>query len=660
MDAKLDRVLLWPKNPGNPIREIKFDPREVTVITGWSQRGKSALIHIIDYCLGSEKCAIPIGKIRDSVEWFGVILHIPRGQLLLARRNPNEDVQSPEMVIRFERKKFTRIERPTNPESRESVIRQLNELAGLPPRDISPDESTFGGPPSFRDMAAFGFQPQHIIANPYTLFFKGDTTEHREKLIRSVLPYVLGSVDGTTLESQARLRKAEWEWRTAVDRLEMGRRAASMWLGKLQSFYSTAREYNLLAHAPEPEPGWQVEMYLGLLSGVADSLRRNPLPELPAGGTRRAARELADLRRESDRLIRTRDDLRRKLTKLEVVNGSVNAFGSALERQHERLLPVGWFAARIRAVDQCPICGNESNRAKKAIDDLATKAKEVSTAITLISSQDEAFAAEAMNLEKQIASIETELKRVETRLNAAEANNDKLRELRNRRDYLHDFSGEVRAALQGIREGSDLGALAKEEARLAGEVQKLRKDVDEKKIEHRRRMALESTSKTIGHYNHILGLEHAEKRWEIDDKNLTLKTLKRGERSDFLWEIGSAANWMGLHIAALLALHEHFRSVRHNPVPKFLILDQPSQAFFPEGVAKARIVRAGRKQSVDDDLHRLRRVFKALSSAVERTTFGLQIIVLEHADAAVWHGIKHIREMQIWRDDDALIPFSWK
>ena len=39
-------------------------------------------------------------------------------------------------------------------------------------------------------MAAFNFQPQHIVANPYTLFFKADTTEHREKL-RIIFPLAL-------------------------------------------------------------------------------------------------------------------------------------------------------------------------------------------------------------------------------------------------------------------------------------------------------------------------------------------------------------------------------------------------------------------------------------------------------------------------------------
>src|SRR5688572_28050118 len=64
----------------------------------------------------------------------------------------------------------------------EDLKNRFNQIALLPALSSSQYELPgYGGPASFRDMAAFNFQPQHIIANPYTFFFKADTTEHREK-----------------------------------------------------------------------------------------------------------------------------------------------------------------------------------------------------------------------------------------------------------------------------------------------------------------------------------------------------------------------------------------------------------------------------------------------------------------------------------------------
>ncbi|WP_292528801.1 hypothetical protein, partial [Mesorhizobium sp.] len=62
----------------------------VNVITGASKTGKSAVIPIIDYCLASGKCSIPVGTIRKSCSWFGIIVDTLEGKKLLARREPGE------------------------------------------------------------------------------------------------------------------------------------------------------------------------------------------------------------------------------------------------------------------------------------------------------------------------------------------------------------------------------------------------------------------------------------------------------------------------------------------------------------------------------------------------------------------------------------------
>jgi hypothetical protein len=661
MDAKLAKVILWPKNPLNKRREVKFEPVGVNVVTGWSQKGKSALIHIIDYCLGSDRCAIPVGAIRDSVSWFGVLLHVRNGQILLARRNPEHEGESPEMVIRTGRK-ISLPDEPSNPEGRDAVVRQLNVLAKLPPQAIAATESNFDGPPSFRDLAAFQFQPQHIIANPYTLFFKADTMEHREKLIRSVLPYVLGAVDSETLEKRAKLRLLEADLRLKREQLEQARRASLMWLGRLQSFYATARDNNLLPNAMEPEANWSPEIYVSLLSKIPEHLRDNPLPEMQTGSTRRAVREMTAIRNEYERLLRTKEDKRRKLSKLSLVSSSASHYSQALDKQSERLLPVGWFAERIRESHECPLCGSDTDQGKQQIEKLAVAAKEVASTLATVATRSSSFETEILQLEKELGELETNIQQVEIRLNSAEERSVQVKEARNRRDFIHGFVGELKAALEGIRAGSDVSLLAKEEKALARDVMELQNKVNEAGIRERMRSSLASISSKISHYAQLMHVEHSNRHWELDERNLTLRTAGANQRSTHLWEIGSAANWMGFHVATLLALHEHFRSVLHNPVPKFLILDQPSQAFFPEGLSGPRIDRIQGKQSknLSDDLARLKLVFRALSEAVDRTSKGLQIIVLEHADATVWKGIPNVHQVQEWRDQDALVPLEWK
>jgi len=71
MHFQIKQLILWRRG-GQGKRVVEFKPGVVNVISGASKTGKSAVIPIIDYCLGSERCAIPVGVIRETCEWFGV------------------------------------------------------------------------------------------------------------------------------------------------------------------------------------------------------------------------------------------------------------------------------------------------------------------------------------------------------------------------------------------------------------------------------------------------------------------------------------------------------------------------------------------------------------------------------------------------------------
>src|ERR1035437_10884796 len=73
---------------------------------------------------------------------------------------------------------------PVKNTTADAVKRCLDEFAGLTLLNFDPERSTSGykGRPSFRDLMAFTFQPQNIVANQNVLFSGTDTHEHREKL----------------------------------------------------------------------------------------------------------------------------------------------------------------------------------------------------------------------------------------------------------------------------------------------------------------------------------------------------------------------------------------------------------------------------------------------------------------------------------------------
>jgi len=72
------------------VRVLSFELGKVNIITGESKSGKTALIDIVDYCLGSEQCKIADGVIRDTVHWFAItVVFSDNEEYVIARLNPN-------------------------------------------------------------------------------------------------------------------------------------------------------------------------------------------------------------------------------------------------------------------------------------------------------------------------------------------------------------------------------------------------------------------------------------------------------------------------------------------------------------------------------------------------------------------------------------------
>jgi hypothetical protein len=320
----LRELILWPRVAKAP-RRIKFAAGKVNVISGASKTGKSAVIPIIDYCMGSDRRGIPVGVIRTACEWFGLLIDTAEGQKLLARREPEGQRQTEHMFIAEgpEVQVPQRIERHNTVAP--AVKQMLNRLAGLPNVGFDPESaSAFKAPPIFRDLAAFLFQPQNVVANPDVLFFKADTAEHRERL-KTIFPLVLGAINGQVLaarmehEALAReLRRKERELRAVQD---VSARFQSQSRGWLQQ----AVELGLLAPDVTIPQAWPQMM--DLLTSLAG---RDASRAVSTGAAIDATmRALADLRGEESVLAGRLLDARERLRHLEGLRESANSFGAA-------------------------------------------------------------------------------------------------------------------------------------------------------------------------------------------------------------------------------------------------------------------------------------------------------------------------------------------
>lgn len=143
---------------------------------------------------------------------------------------------------------------------------------------------------------------------------------------------------------------------------------------------------------------------------------------------------------------------------------------------------------------------------------------------------------------------------------------------------------------------------------------------------------------------------------EIDD--LTIKVTGK-DRDDYLSEIGSGSNWLSYHIAILLGLHQFFLSLPYSPVPSFLVMDQPSQVYFPKKLAIREGESIDEPMLDDEDIQAVRKAYQALAKVVTGTKGALQVIVLDHASRDVWGTISGVVEIEEWRGGKTLVPNEW-
>lgn len=662
MRLSILKVILWPKNSKHEVRIVEFEPGKINVVTGESGTGKSALTWVIDYCLGSEKCSIPVGLIRDLTGWFGLHVKLANTEMLIARRNPG-DQQSTTDIYWTEGLNLTvplHVERNARVEDLKSRFNQISHLPSL--AFSTDDEVGFGGRPSSRDMASFNFQPQHIVANPYTFFYKTDTTQHREKL-RIIFPFVLGAVTAETLAKQRELKDVEREHDQLRRELDARLGAARAWEAEVASYYLQARGLGLIP-SQEPLPiDWTLDKYVMELQRVPASVRSMDLPDIQEGTNEAAATEFTRIVSEEDRLAQELGSIRRRLDKLQQLAISIGEYGSNLLTQQDRLQGVGWLEEKLQSQHDCPVCAAVHPNGNPRLAELQILATDMKT---LTASVQQAPA----KLDSELSTLRIELREKETLLSKArqtrkflENESATLASQRQRVRQVYLFVGRIEQALENLTASRNVKDLQAQVQVLANKIAELKRDLDPVQQRSRLNAAINSVSARIAAYARQLRLEHANANVRLNLRELTLQFSPLSGRIDFLWEVGSGQNWVGYHIAGLLALHEHFISMPLNPVPRFLVIDQPSQVYFPE--AWPSMEKSPKEPTAIDrssDIDGVHRIFEALSNFLNGIAGDFQIIVTEHAGSITWAGLPNVHLVGNWRQghDEFLIPSAWR
>lgn len=647
MKFALSRLVIWPRDEAKPPRIVTFSETGINLVAGGSRSGKSAIIKIVDYCLGARSCNIPKpGPIRRSSAWYGIVVLTGEGYKLLARRDPGKNESTDDYML-VESLTPTIPARPEKNSNRQAVKGLLARLARLPQLDVDYEGTGSGykARASFGDMTAFLFQPQSIVASENVLFFETEDEQHARKL-REVFPLVLGAIDAETLVRQHRLADVRRLIEKRRRELAALRGSITDYAGEVRGRFMTAVELSMLEGDIASIDEADVNVLLARLSDVVAAWalgERASGRTLPAALAPRVAvlkaREVAVATRIAS--LKMRHVQLRELVQARTVSER------AVARERDRLGAASWLAGSVAETALCPFCGGENHAVTYELAKVRERVADVEAQWAGIARIPPMLDAEEVEIRKALMEENEALRQVRAEIEQLERRTGEQRKVDETRAL---FVGRLAEFLSVQRTLSGDADLTRELEELKEEEQELSALVDASVIERKKEEALLLISKYAQEYGKIVELEDNEAVIKLDTKALTIRVLN--DRGEFAWlhQVGSGANHLGYHVATLLALHEFFVRRGIPYVPSLLALDQPSQTQFPDDVDEEVEV---------EERRAVHKAFEAFDAAIDRTGQRLQVIVSEHASKSITSGLRHLTVVERWHWGRKLIPWHW-
>jgi hypothetical protein len=214
MSFQILEIVLY-SNTGKT-RILPLRKNSANIISGASKTGKSAILHIVSYCLGDKKSDIPEGVILEKTSWFAVHLIREEEELFIARRNPGPGKLSSEDIYI---EKGSKLQVPdyhklTQNSNRDTLITLLNQFAGISDYSFEkkPGQTRNTGVADIGKALIYCFQEQGEIANQRLLFHR-QGEQFLPQSIKDYMPFFLGAIDRDHVLKKEEVRRLKQELR---------------------------------------------------------------------------------------------------------------------------------------------------------------------------------------------------------------------------------------------------------------------------------------------------------------------------------------------------------------------------------------------------------------------------------------------------------------
>jgi len=647
MSMQVKSIILY--NYAGDKRQLNFKLGGVNIITGRSRTGKSAIIDILDYCMGRSTFKVFEGVNRGTVAWYAVVLQCNDTQILLAKPTP-EGMRERQSEVYYE--VGDNIEPPALeklvPNTNDDAVIELltNQLRFSSNLNV-PKEGQTRLPleATIKHSKFFVFQEQGDVASRKTLFHR-QPEDFMPQTIKDTLPYLLGASQENRIQLVHDLREAKRDFVRLSRKLNESELIVSDKVGRAKNLLLEAAQVGLVDGVPEEI---DIKEAFAALNRILDWSPEHvaSIEDDVLWGMQDEINEYrTELRASADKLSQAKYFLR-----------EANGYDGEVKQQLMRLESIGVVDVKEFDTNTCPLCEGNLKNEIPTVDKMGESLRKLSSTLSNVEN-------ERPRLNEHIEKLTEELNGIRKKIRNKESEIESFLEEQKSADKLKDINsriarvvGRVSLYLESVEDTDESSGLKQKYNIAKGKMEDLEKQLESDDIEDNVNSILSLIGTNMTDYAERLNLEFSGNPYRLDLNKLTV-IADTVDRPIVMERQGSGENWLGCHLISHLALHKHF-SKKNRPVPNFLVLDQPSQVYFPSNIAYKSLEGVkGEMEKVDADIESVQRMFDLLFDVCEELNPNFQIIVMEHANLDNERYQDALVE-EPWTGGRALIPAEW-
>lgn len=596
---KIDSLkILYQKNKE---KTIHFN-EDISIITGRSKKGKSAILEIIDYCLFSSSNIVPEGKVKNESTIFVLVLVDKENKVYIYR-----DIKTNKMKIDFIDKSDEYNFNYKNIEiNKGNVQEEFEKYLGIniTSKDVKRFDITNDSKAqkfSIRYQIPYNLLAQNIIANKDVLFRNFSESRYR-KNIREQFKFFCGLENLDDYILNQKIKNKEKEIKKNKRLYETNEETEKNLLSEVNLFLESFKFPNVE----------KLEKFLSIdelffVSNKNENLKKE----------------------EYELLIKKIKECKEKIKETKENNANDEYILKQIN-EHQTMDIIKKMD--IKEEKLCPICEKPDDTYEIFIEELEKSQKQNNS----FNANNKIFVRE---LNHNIS-----------------VNNEEIKSLTKK---LNDLSSQKEKYNENMLTKSDVSAFYKGYEELKNKINFLKnKDILEKleKELNELKKGKKENKKSINEFEQNLStnLKQIVKEFDIEEEFLSMDLkfdikkfdyyFKKGKDEKHLSNTGSGANWLAMHIALNFGILKTVKDMGLNSTLfNFIILDQPTQAYFTTS-------------DESKDYETVKNMFTSLFKLAEETD--IQILILEHAISNDFKGENELEEkykkceIENWHDDN--------